>query len=157
GGGGERVVFYLFDLPICDGRDLRGVPLEQRRAVLQQLLAGAPGDGPVRLSAGFSGDPRSPGASACKLGLEGLIGKRRDAASTSGRSGAWIKLKGHQRQEFVIAGYTDPQGSRTGLGALLLAVHDAQGKLVYAGNVGTGFSHGTLAALKKQLAALHAE
>ncbi len=156
GQGGAGIMLYLFDLPICAGRDLRALPLQARRAQLRRLLAAAPADGPVRFSDAFEEDPQSLVASACRLGLEGLIGKRRDSHYSSGRSSAWIKLKCHQRQEFVIAGYTDPQGSRTGLGALLLAVHDAHGRLVYAGNVGTGFSQATLSALKKQLAALHA-
>ncbi|KAF1045528.1 MAG: Multifunctional non-homologous end joining protein LigD [Xylophilus sp.] len=92
-------------------------------------------------------------ASACRIGFEGVIGKRRDAPYASRRNGDWIKLKCSQRQEFVIGGWTDPQGARTGLGALLLGVHD-DGRLRYAGNVGTGFSQQTLATLREKLDAL---
>ena len=80
---------------------------------------------------------------ACQLRLEGVIGKRADSPYVSARSPAWIKLKCTQRQEFVIGGYTDPKGSRTGIGSLLLGVHNPQGHLIYAGNVGTGFDHKT--------------
>ena len=91
-----------------------------------------------------------------QLGLEGVIGKRADAPYVSARSSSWIKLKCTQRQEFVIGGYTDPRGARSGLGSLLLGVHDKQGQLIYAGNVGTGFDEKTLVKLKEQLAALDA-
>jgi bifunctional non-homologous end joining protein LigD len=90
-------------------------------------------------------------ASACKLGLEGVIAKRLDSTYVSRRSTAWIKLKCSQRQEFVIGGYTDPQGSRVGIGALLLGVHDKSRVLQYAGKVGTGFDDRTLGSLKARL------
>jgi bifunctional non-homologous end joining protein LigD len=79
-------------------------------------------------------------AAACKIGLEGVIGKRRDSRYVSRRSPDWIKLKCGQRQEFVIGGYTDPKGSRTGIGSLLLGTYDKDGVLRYAGNVGSGFN-----------------
>jgi bifunctional non-homologous end joining protein LigD len=85
------------------------------------------------------------------LHLEGVIGKRLDSAYVGGRTRDWIKLKCTLRQEFVIGGYTEPQGSRTGLGALLLGIHDERGRLRYAGNVGTGFDVKTLGALRRQL------
>ncbi len=88
---------------------------------------------------------------ACRMKLEGVIGKRVDAPYVSTRSNTWIKLKCTQRQEFVIGGYTEPKGSRQGLGSLLLGVHDSAGRLRYAGNVGTGFDTRTLASLRKQL------
>ena len=86
--------------------------------------------------------------------LEGVIGKRADSPYVSARSPTWIKLKCTQRQEFVIGGYTDPKGSRTGIGSLLLGVHDLQGRLIYSGNVGTGFDHKTLNDLHAKLSAL---
>src|SRR3546814_8281751 len=90
-------------------------------------------------ASGLDATPARLVASACKMGLEGIIGKRRDASYVSRRSDTWIKLKCARRQEFVIVGYTSPQGARAGFGALLLAVHGPNGKLRYAGKVGTGF------------------
>ena len=102
----------------------------------------------MRFSDAFDAPAESVVASACKLGLEGVIAKRLDSPYVSRRSHGWIKLKCSQRQEFVIGGYTDPQGSRVGIGALLLGVHDDDGGLRYAGKVGTGFDDRTLGALK---------
>ncbi len=149
----QEIVYYVFDLPFCNGYDLRGVPLFERRALLQTILAKAPSE-LVRYSDTFEATAIDVIASACRLGLEGVIGKRKESTYASRRSTSWIKLKCTQRQEFVIGGYTDPQGTRKGLGSLLLGVHDGKGKLVYAGNVGTGFDDRTLQDLKKKLAAL---
>jgi len=146
----REVVYCLFDLPFCDGRDLRQWPLEARRERLRGLLVRTPSD-TIRFSEAFDASPASVLTSACRLGLEGVIAKRRDSAYVSRRSSDWVKLKCGQRQEFVIGGFTDPQGARTGIGALLLGVHDAHGALQYAGNVGSGFSERSLAALAKQL------
>ena len=152
------IVYYLFDLPYCDGMDLRSLPLQERRARLEALLAEADGEhGAIRYSASFEQDVQGIVASACKMGLEGIIGKRKSSVYASGRSTDWIKLKCGQRQEFVIGGYTDPQGSRQGIGSLLLGVYDARGALRYAGNVGTGFNTKLLPAIKKKLAALHTD
>jgi len=146
----EEVVLYLFDLPYVAGHDLRGAPLQARRAFLQALLAESNSEA-IRFSEEFDATPQSVVASACKLGLEGVIAKRRSSTYQSSRSADWVKLKCSQRQEFVIGGYTAPQGSRTGLGALLLGVHDSQGALQYAGDVGTGFSNADLKRLRKTL------
>ncbi|WP_213956449.1 DNA ligase D [Variovorax sp. dw_954] len=148
------IVYYLFDAPFLNGRDLRKEPLETRRTILHELLARPPAA--LRFSESFDARPQDLLASACRMGLEGLIGKRRDAPYVMRRADTWIKLKCARRQEFVIAGYTDPQGTRSGFGSLLLAVHDEQGKLNYAGNVGTGFDEKTLLGLKKRLDALAA-
>ena len=144
------VVLYLFDLPYVAGHDLRGAPLQARRLVLKRLLAVTRSE-PIRFSEEFNATPQSVVASACKLGLEGVIAKRRASTYRSSRSADWVKLKCSQRQEFVIGGYTAPQGARTGFGALLLGVNDAQGMLQYAGNVGTGFSQASLKELKRKL------
>ena len=144
------IVLFLFDVPYCDGHDLRAVSLRERRAFLRGLLEKSSSER-VRFSAAFDAPPESVVASACKLGLEGVIAKRLDSPYVSHRSTAWIKLKCSQRQEFVIGGYTDPQGSRVGIGALLLGVHDEDGVLRYAGKVGTGFDDRTLDALKARL------
>jgi bifunctional non-homologous end joining protein LigD len=147
------IVYFVFDAPFLRGYDLREVPLEERRALLQAEFDKKQSDS-VRFSAEFGDDPDQLVEAACKLGLEGVIGKRRDARYVSRRSPDWIKLKCGQRQEFVIGGYTDPQGSRTGIGSLLLGFHDKDGVLRYAGNVGTGFNEATLRELTKKLKAL---
>ncbi|MES2016860.1 MAG: DNA ligase D [Pseudomonadota bacterium] len=153
GSGKADVVYYLFDVPYLDGKDLRDVPLVTRRAMLKEVLDQVD-TGTLRFSDEFGSDPEQLVAAACKIGLEGVIGKRREARYVQRRSSDWIKLKCGQRQEFVIGGYTDPQGARTGIGALLLGTHDEQGVLQYAGNVGTGFDEATLRELKKKLDAL---
>ncbi|RZI94107.1 MAG: DNA ligase D, partial [Variovorax sp.] len=150
------IVYYLFDLPFCDGQDLRAVPLESRRARLQSLLGKVKPD-VLRFSDVFDAAGSDIVLSACKIGLEGVIGKRRDSVYRASRSPDWIKLKCSQRQEFVIGGWTDPQGARVGLGSLLLGVHDERGALRYAGNVGSGFTGASLAQLRKQLDALAAD
>jgi bifunctional non-homologous end joining protein LigD len=147
------IVFYAFDLPYVAGRDLRQEPLTVRRALLEQLVAAVP-PGPVRYSEAFDVKPETLIASACKMGLEGLIAKRKSASYVSRRSDTWLKIKCARRQEFVIVGYTDPEGTRTGLGAILVAIHDESGTLHYAGKVGTGFDARTLADLAPKLKAL---
>ncbi len=149
----DAVVFYLFDLPYAAGNDLRSAPLDARRAVLEQLLCAA-ASAHIRFSEAFNAAPDNLLASACKLGLEGVMAKRRSSPYQSVRCAHWIKLKCSQRQEFVIGGYTEPQGSRFGPGALCVGVHDAHGELQYAGDVGTGFSQKTLADLKTKLEAM---
>ena len=151
-----RIRFYAFDLPFVAGRDLRGEPLVLRRGLLEQLLAPVRRQA-VQFSAALEAAPAELVSSACRMGLEGIIGKRRDAPYVSRRSDDWIKLKCGQRQEFVVVGYTAPKGRRVGFGSLLLAVHEADGSLRYAGNVGAGFDDRTLARIEKQLAALHTD
>ena len=144
------LIYTLFDLPVHAGRDLRDVPLFERRGALEALLGSADVE-TIRFSAAFQARPSDLIASACKIGFEGVIGKRADAPYRGGRSSDWIKLKCSQRQEFVIGGFTEPQGGRSGLGALLLGVHDAKGNLIYAGKVGTGFSDAALTRLRAEL------
>src|SRR5690606_3314716 len=108
----------------------------------------------LRLSAAFDLPAQEMLSSACQLGLEGIIGKRRSSPYVSGRSAQWIKLKCGERQEFVIGGYTDPKGSRSGLGSLLLGYYDDEGALRYAGNVGSGFSDSMLGDLHRRLQAV---
>ncbi|HTK02015.1 MAG TPA: non-homologous end-joining DNA ligase, partial [Bordetella sp.] len=148
-----NIVFYAFDLPFVAGRDLREEPLTVRRALLEQLFKAA-SDGPVRFSAAFDAAPKDLVDSACKMGLEGIIAKRRNASYVSRRADTWLKIKCARRQEFVIVGYTDPAGSRAGFGALLVAVHDDAGNLRYAGKVGTGFDTRGLNDLAKKLKAI---
>lgn len=155
GSNTQSLVYYLFDLPYCGGYDLRSVALRDRRQLLASLLADAPAD--VRFSETFDIAPEEIMRSACHMGLEGMIGKRQDATYELRRSSSWIKLKCSQRQEFLICGYTDPQGSRTAIGSLLLGIHDEDGKLRYAGNVGAGFNDRLLADLLKKLTPLHTD
>jgi bifunctional non-homologous end joining protein LigD len=150
----DDIHYFLFDLPWYGGRDLRGVPLAARRALLKSLLPGR------KASLLHFSESISPSgdvlAAACRIGMEGVIGKRNDSPYVSGRGKAWIKLKCEHRQEFVIGGYTDPQRSRTGFGALLLGLHE-NGKLRYVGRTGTGFDDRTLNRLKQSLDALAAK
>ncbi|MGC7839467.1 DNA ligase D [Pseudomonas wayambapalatensis] len=147
----ERITYYLFDLPWLGREDLRELPLKARRDTLSRLLED--NASPVlRYSADFEEPVDSLLDSACRLELEGLIGKRADSPYVGRRSSDWVKLKCKQRQEFVIVGYTDPKGSRHGFGALLLALHDHDsGQLRYAGKVGTGFSAATLDSILARL------
>ena len=146
----EGIVYFVFDLPYLEGHDLRAVPLAARREMLQQVLAAHPNDR-LRFSADFDADAASILESARRMGLEGVIAKRRDAVYESRRTETWLKLKNRQRQEFVIAGYTDRSSGEAEIGSLLLAVHDAGGQLAYVGNVGTGWDAATAAALKQRL------
>ncbi|MGB8353996.1 MAG: non-homologous end-joining DNA ligase [Chthoniobacteraceae bacterium] len=148
--GQERppIFYYAFDLLQLDGKNLRGLPLTERRTKLEKLLAKPPGI--IRYSASLGGDAKELLKQASKVGLEGLIGKREDSLYESGtRSGAWIKLKLQSEQEFVIGGYTPPGGSRKYFGALLIGVYE-KGKLKFTGKVGTGFDHTLLKGLHAQ-------
>ncbi|AGN79198.1 DNA ligase D [Pseudomonas sp. GD03651] len=147
----DAITYYLFDLPFLGGQDLRQVALQGRRDTLRQLLE-RDESGVLKFSADFDEPVQSLLDSACRLELEGLIGKRADSPYSGRRSPDWVKLKCKQRQEFVVVGYTDPKGSRSGFGALLLALHDDDsGQLRYAGKVGTGFSTATLASIHARL------
>lgn len=148
----ENIVYFIFDLPFYDGLDLRATPLSERKQLLDTILNKP--SSLVRFSDTFKASHRDVLDSACRLGLEGVIGKRKTSVYVSRRSADWIKLKCTQRQEFVIGGYTDPQGSRVGIGSLLLGVHDDAGKLHYSGKVGTGFDSKTLTDLKLKLDAI---
>ncbi|AZF63819.1 DNA ligase D [Pseudomonas sp. LBUM920] len=146
------IVYYLFDAPFLDGQDQRSAPVQERRAALKSALS-ASRSKLLRFSEAFAANQRDIFESACDLALEGVIGKRVGSPYVSSRNADWIKLKCRLRQEFVIIGYTRPQGSRSGFGALLLAVNDDSG-LVYAGRVGTGFDQASLKAIYAQLTPL---
>ncbi|MFJ4067245.1 DNA ligase D [Pseudomonas sp. NPDC089996] len=147
----EQLCYYLFDLPYLGSQDLRQLPLQERREALRRLLEHSESD-KLRYSEDFDQPVESLLDSACRLELEGLIGKRADSPYVGRRSADWVKLKCKQRQEFVIVGFTDPKGSRSGFGALLLALHDKEsGELLYAGKVGTGFSATTLDSIHARL------
>jgi bifunctional non-homologous end joining protein LigD len=146
---GVNLHFYAFDLPYLDGHDLRQVPLVERKRLLERLLRGA--RPPLHYSPHVQGQGREFYEQGCRMKLEGVIAKLADAPYVSGRGRSWVKVKCIQRQEMVIGGYTDPEGSRTGLGALLLGVHEPGGKLRYSGRVGTGFNEATLKDLRRRL------
>ena len=145
------VSYYIFDVLWADGRDLRPLPLRQRKRILRDLLTFA---GPLRFTEHVDTDGEAYYRQACASGWEGVIAKRADAPYHAGRSRDWLKFKCESGQEFVIGGFTDPQGARTGFGALLLGYYDPGHQLVYAGKVGTGFSQRTLDSLHTTLAAL---
>jgi len=143
------IIYFVFDAPFLHDADQRELPVEDRRAALQKAL-GRKSRQIVRFSEAFTANHQDIVESACALSLEGVIGKRAGSPYVSRRSPDWIKLKCRLRQEFVIIGYTQPQGSRSGFGALLLGVyHDKE--LVYAGRVGTGFNQANLKLFHGQL------
>ncbi len=143
------VYFYAFDLLQLDGKNLLGVPLEARKNVLEKLSTDA--DDPIRYSGAIGSEAEPLLDEVKRRGLEGLIGKQRNSVYEPGRrSGAWIKLKCVQEQEFVIGGYTPPQGARKHFGAILVGYYD-KNKLVFAGKVGTGFTTKSLSTLYKKL------
>jgi len=152
----QDIVFYAFDLPFIGLRDLRQEPLGVRRALLQQLMDTAEDDH-LRFSEAFEAAPSDLVATACRMGLEGIMAKRLSSPYVSRRSDTWVKVKCARRQEFAIIGYTAPKGSRAGLGALLLAVTEQDGSLRYAGKVGTGFDDASLVSLQKRLAAMETD
>ena len=140
--------FYVFELLQLDGKSLLGLPLEHRKQVLAKICENV-GD-PIRYSGEISGDVKSLLAEVKRRGLEGLIGKQRNSVYEPGRrSGAWIKLKCVNEQEFVIGGYTPPAGSRKYFGAILVGYYEI-GKLRFAGKVGSGFTEKSLSMLHKK-------
>lgn len=151
--GGARssgtLVYFVFDLLHLDGERVARQPLEQRKARLQKLV-GRGQKGRIRYSEHVLGSGAEVLQKACRLGLEGIISKRRDLAYMPGRNATWLKIKCTRRQEFVIGGFTDPKGMRAGIGALLIGYY-ADSRLVFAGRVGTGFSHQIAMDLRRKL------
>jgi bifunctional non-homologous end joining protein LigD len=145
-------VIYLFDILHWDGHDLRGLPLEDRKSVLRQAVRWSDR---VRWTEYQTTQGKALLREACRRGEEGIIGKRRAGRYEEGRSGSWVKFKCVGRQEFVIGGFTEPQRSRVGLGALLVGYYtDDNRRLVYAGKVGTGYTRDDLLDLRRRLDAL---
>jgi bifunctional non-homologous end joining protein LigD len=147
------IFYYAFDLLRVNGKDLRATPLNERKDKLGRLLKKPPGV--VRLSASLEGRSAELLERVRQLGLEGLIGKRKESIYEPGRrSGAWIKIKLQREQEFVIGGFTPPGGTRKYFGAVLVGVYES-GKLIFVGKVGTGFDsallHGLHAKFQKIL------
>ena len=146
------LVYYAFDLPFASGWDLRACRLEERKALLHAVIPQAvEGNGTIRYSDHIRGRGAEVFKRAFATGLEGIVSKRADAPYESRRTDTWQKIKCRRTDEFVIGGYTDPEGSREGLGALLLARPRSDGKLVYFGKVGTGFDTAVLRDLTERL------
>jgi ATP-dependent DNA ligase len=140
----DVIAYHLFDILWLDGRDRTRLPLDQRR----EILAGLPLRPPLLLVDRL--DDPAPWERACAEGWEGVIAKRRDSAYEHRRSPHWLKMKCEATQELVVGGFTDPQGGRVGLGALLVGYFDPEG-FVFAGKVGTGFDTKLLLELRARL------
>ncbi len=144
------VYYYLFDLLYLDGYDTTEVGLRHRKSLLNRALSF---DDPLRFVIHRNEEGEAFFEEACRKGWEGIIAKQGDSSYVHGRSKKWLKFKCVNRQEFVIGGYTEPQGERIGFGALLLGYYEGD-DLVYAGKVGTGFDDETLRRLSKRLSSL---
>jgi bifunctional non-homologous end joining protein LigD len=142
--GTAGVAYHVFDVPWLNGRDLTPLPLDERRAVLD-ALAFTPPLGRVELLT-----DAKPWERACSEGWEGVIAKRRDSRYEHRRSPHWLKMKCELSQELVVGGFTDPQGGRIGLGALLVGYFETN-EFVFAGKVGTGFDTKLLVELRARL------
>jgi bifunctional non-homologous end joining protein LigD len=143
--------YYIFDVMFARGQDVRPLPQLERKQILRGLLAF---DDPLRYTEHRERDGEQFFQQACRDRWEGLIAKRGAAPYRGGRTRDWLKFKCESAQEFVVGGYTDPQGSRQGFGALLLGYYDSDGKLTYAGKVGTGFTESVLQRLHEALSRL---
>jgi DNA ligase D-like protein (predicted ligase) len=141
------IFFYVFDALFVGGEDITELPLRRRKALLRETLDF---NGPIRLSRHRNGDGEAMFSEACRKGWEGVIAKRADSPYRQTRSRDWLKFKCSAEQELVIGGFTAPKGSRTDLGALLVGYYE-DGRLRYAGKVGTGFTRATLADLAARL------
>src|SRR5205085_9694365 len=143
------LAFYVFDLLQLNGRSLIGLPLALRKKMLTQIVPSSADI--IRLSGEIGTEARTLLPEIKRHGLEGLVGKLRDSVYEPGRrSGAWIKLKSVNEQEFVVGGFTPPQGARQHFGAVLVGYYDKK-KFLFAGKVGTGFNTKSLASLHKEL------
>ena len=150
-GQGAALVYFVFDLLRLEGERLALLPLDERKARLRKLV-GRRKAGTVRYSDHVIGRGDEFFTQACRAGLEGIISKRRDQPHHAGRHRDWLKTKCVLRQEFVVGGFTDPEGSRQGIGALLVGYYEGD-RLAFAGKVGTGFTHQAALDLRRRLEA----
>jgi bifunctional non-homologous end joining protein LigD len=137
-----QLAYFAFDLLHLEGQDTALLPLEERKHLLQQLIASLGADSVIKYSEHVVGDGAHVLKQACMLGAEGIVSKRRRDPYRPGRNSGWVKAKCVQRQEFVVGGFTDPEGSRLGVGSMLIGYYDASGKLAFAGKVGTAKGFG---------------
>jgi bifunctional non-homologous end joining protein LigD len=149
-GATHKLTYFVFDLLHLDGHNTRDLPLRERKKLLTKVLSGADVSGTIRLSEDIVGDAGAIFRSACKLGAEGIISKLADGKYASGRGSGWLKLKCYQEQEFVIGGFTLLSNGTHGVGALILGYY-RDGKLIYAGRTGTGFTQKTHGLLRDRL------
>ncbi len=148
GGPKPQLLYYVFDVLNLEGRDLRGLKLQQRKELAEALLANAPEK--IRFSGSIQADSAELMKAMQARGLEGLIAKRKDSKYETGRrSGAWVKFKWTNEQEFVIGGYTQPRGTRSHFGALLVGYYQGD-ELIFAAKVGTGFDQRLLTLLHQK-------
>jgi bifunctional non-homologous end joining protein LigD len=151
----DQLVYVVFDVLHLNGKDLSALPLVDRKQVLEKALgAERPG---LRYSGPSIGDGHRFLAEACKARLEGIISKRLDQPYAPGNRGIWLKAKCLNREEFVVVGWSDPAGSRSYIGALLLGYYDTTGRLHYAGRAGTGLSGAELMRLHALLTPLQVQ
>jgi bifunctional non-homologous end joining protein LigD len=148
-GNSEALVVFLFDLLHLNGEAIGAQPLTERKERLRALLAEA--RPPLQFSDHQIGRGRAFYEHACGLKLEGIVSKRADSPYAPGNRGFWLKVKCLNREEFVVVGWTNPEGTRPFLGALLLAYYDPDGRLIYAGRAGTGIGHAELGQLWRRL------
>lgn len=148
-GGVGPLVYFAFDLLFLDGESLVSLPLGERKAQLAKLLKKAPPG--VAYSQHVDADGEQTRKAACEAGMEGVVSKRLDQPYKPGERGTWVKSKCLNRAEFVVIGWTDPEGSRVLIGSLLLGYYSADGRLIYAGRVGTGMPDKTLRMLHDRL------
>jgi bifunctional non-homologous end joining protein LigD len=148
-GNADALVFFMFDLLYLDGDAISSAPLLERKERLRDLLSNA--GSPLQYSDHQIGHGPEFYAKACELWLEGIISKRADAPYAPGNRGLWVKVKCLNREEFVVVGWTDPEGTRPRLGALLLTYYTPDGRLVYAGRAGVGINIAELERLWRRL------
>src|ERR1700761_5612798 len=154
-GTAHALHYYVFDLLHLDGHSLRTLPLTERKTLLADLISGLDDDA-VRLSEHVRDEKAAIFDEICRHGAEGIVSKRSDSLYLSGRSASWVKVKCGLRQEFVVGGFTLPSKGGDGIGALLLGYYQ-DGKLLYAGRTGTGFTQKTQAQLRKRLEAIRSD
>jgi bifunctional non-homologous end joining protein LigD len=153
GGKTDILNLFAFDLLYRDGWDLTGAALQDRKTALAAIIS-PQALGMLRYSDHQIGHGSDFFARACSYKLEGIVSKRGTEPYRPGRGRSWLKVKCRNREEFIVVGFTDPEGSREGFGALLVGYHDPDGKLRYAGRVGTGFNTAQLLELHRELQSL---
>jgi bifunctional non-homologous end joining protein LigD len=151
----DRLRYHVFDLLYLDGLDLTGATLLDRKSLLERLLGSAPAGSPLRCSEHSDENGATMLKHACRMGLEGIVSKRKDLPYRSGRGEHWLKIKCVHAQEFAIAGYVPSTAGAEMVGSIVLGYYE-DGKLVHAGRVGTGWTHKLSRSLRETIEKLHA-